>query len=122
MSQFIKKGDIILVDLNPIKGSETGKIKPCIVVTNNTYNQRLPVIQVVPITNWSEKKSIIITNITISPTNTNGLSKKSIADCLQTRPIDYLKRMEKVDGKVDRKIIDEIDNALKIVFGLEQKN
>lgn len=54
----LKRGMIIDVNLNPTLGSETGKIRPCIVVTNNVYNQRVPIIQIVPITNWTEKKSI----------------------------------------------------------------
>ncbi len=53
---ILTRGMIINVNLNPTLGSETGKIRPCIIVTNNIYNQRVPVIQVVPITNWTEKK------------------------------------------------------------------
>lgn len=44
---------IITVDLNPIKGSETGKIRPCVIVSNDVYNKKVPVIQVVPITKWN---------------------------------------------------------------------
>jgi len=55
MERILKRGMIINVDLNLIKGSETGKIRPCIIVTNNIYNLRVPVIQVIPITGWSEK-------------------------------------------------------------------
>ena len=51
-----KKGDIIDINLNPTKDSETEKIRPCIIVTNNIYNKRVPILQVVPLTNWSEKK------------------------------------------------------------------
>lgn len=79
---------IIDVNLEPTKGSETGKIRPCIIVTNNTYNQRVPIIQVVPITEWNSKKAKIKTNVEINPSSVNGLTQKSIADCLQTRPID----------------------------------
>ncbi|ULB46428.1 type II toxin-antitoxin system PemK/MazF family toxin [Limnospira fusiformis KN01] len=81
-------GMIIDVNLEPNKGSETGKIRPCIIVTNNTYNQRVPIIQVVPITEWNSKKAKIKTNVEINPSSVNGLTQKSIADCLQTRPID----------------------------------
>lgn len=42
----LKRGMIIDVNLDPTLGSETGKIRPCIIVTNNTYNERVPVIQV----------------------------------------------------------------------------
>jgi mRNA interferase MazF len=115
---MLKRGMIIDCDLEPSTGSETGKIRPCIVVTNDVYNKILPVIQVVPITSWSEKKSRIITNVAIEPNNNNGLTNLSIADCLQTRPIDYVKRMIKVRGELDNKTILKIDDALKLVFQL----
>lgn len=63
---------IVDVNLNPARGSETGKVRPCIVVTNNTYNEKVPVIQVVPITEWNQKKARILTNVEILPTIENG--------------------------------------------------
>ena len=70
----LRRGMIIDVNLEPTKGSETGKIRPCIVVTNNTYNDRVPVIQVVPVTAWNERKLKIKTNIEIEPSSINGLT------------------------------------------------
>lgn len=118
MSQ-LKRGMIIDVNLDPTRGSETGKIRPCVIVTNNIYNERLPVIQVVPITAWSEKKAKIATNIVITPSSRNGLTKQSIADCLQTRPIDHTARLVKIRGEIEDQIMKQIDEALKIVFDLE---
>jgi mRNA interferase MazF len=117
--QILQRGMIILVNLEPTKGSETGKTRPCIVVTNNTYNLRVPIIQVVPITEWSEKKAKIITNVVLEPTEDNGLSKKSVADCLQTRPIDHAERLVSVLGMLSQEDMAQIDTALKIVFQLE---
>lgn len=115
----LKKGMVITVNLNPIRGSETGKIRPCVIVTNDTYNKKVPVIQVVPITEWSEKKGRIISNVTLEPNPINGLSKKSVADCLQTRPIDYRQRLVKVLGKLEKEKLGAIERALKIVFDLK---
>jgi len=109
---------VVQIDFNPIKGSETGKIRPGIVVTNNIYNERVPVIQVVPVTAWSEKKSKIITNVELIPSNENGLKKKSLADCLQTRPLNRRYRFRKVIGKVSDEELQKINDALKIVFDL----
>ena len=114
----LERGMVIDVNLDPTRGSETGKIRPCIVVTNNVYNERVPVVQVVPITGWSEKKSRIKTNVEIQPSATNGLSKKSIADCLQTRPIDRRFRLVKVRGKLSSLDMNNIDQALQVVFDL----
>ncbi|GMR25466.1 MAG: hypothetical protein BMS9Abin39_0766 [Ignavibacteria bacterium] len=114
----IKRGLVIDIDLNPTKGSETGKIRPCIVVTNDIYNLRVPVIQVVPVTEWNEKKSKIRTNIELAPTEENGLTKKSIADCLQTRPIDHRVRLIKIRGKLSAILMQKIDHALRLVFDI----
>ena len=114
----VKRGMVIDVNLDPSKGSETGKIRPCVIVTNNTYNARVPVIQVVPLTAWSVKKAGIITNVEIKRSSTNGLLKKSVADCLQTRPIDHRARLVRVRGNLEAGIIAKIDDALKIVFDL----
>jgi mRNA interferase MazF len=114
----LKRGMLLDVNLDPTLGSETGKIRPCIIVTNDVYNQRVPVIQVVPITAWSAKKAKITTNVEINPTRSNGLSKKSVADCLQTRPIDHRLRLVSIRGELTHSKMNEIDQALKIVFEL----
>ena len=115
----IKRGMIIDADLNPTRGSETGKVRPCVVVTNDVYNERVPIIQVVPLTEWNEKKSRILTNVEIQPTAENGLTKLSIADCLQTRPIDYRMRLVKIRGNLSETGLGKIDSALKKVFDLK---
>jgi mRNA interferase MazF len=47
MTTNLVRGMIVTVNLDPTLGSETGKIQPCIIVTNNFYNERVPVIQLV---------------------------------------------------------------------------
>ena len=115
----LKRGMVIDVNLDPIRGSETGKTRPCVIVTNDVYNARVPVIQVVPVTEWNEKKGRIITNVTIEPNSVTGISKKSVADCLQTRPIDHRFRLVKVRGKLDDEMMRKIDQGLKRIFDLD---
>jgi mRNA interferase MazF len=107
----LKRGMIIDVNLDPTLGSETGKIRPCVIVTNDVYNKRVPVIQVVPITEWNVKKARIKTNVEIHPSKENGFAKKSVADCLQNRLV-------KIRGKLSSAKVQEIDKSLKIVFEL----
>ncbi len=115
---LLRRGMIIDVNLEPTQGAEKGKIRPCVIVTNNIYNARVPVIQVVPITAWNEKKNRIKTNVEILPGRRNGLLKKSIADCLQTRPVDHTFRLVKIRGELMLEEMDKINEALKIVFAL----
>lgn len=114
----LRRGLVIDVNLDPTQGSETGKIRPCVIVTNDIYNARVPVIQVVPITEWSSKKARIRTNVEIEPSPRNGLSKKSVADCLQTRPVDHRVRLVKIRGELEETLLNALDEALKIVFAL----
>lgn len=114
----LQRGMVIDVNLDPTQGAEKGKIRPCVIVTNNVYNERVPVIQVIPITEWSEKKNRIITNVEIFPSKKNGLSKRSIADCLQTRPIDHKFRLVKIRGELTLEEMKKINEALKVVFAL----
>lgn len=113
-----KRGQVIDINLDPTLGSETGKVCPCVVVTNDVYNQRVPVIQVVPITAWSEQKGRIKTNVILLPSSKNGLSKQSVADCLQTRPVDYRFRFVKTRGELTPEEMRQINEALKTVFAL----
>src|SRR6056297_2440339 len=106
----LKRGMVIDINLDPTKGSETGKIRPCVIVTNNIYNARVPIIQVVPLTEWSVKKAGIVTNVEIFPSQNNGLTKKSVADCLQTRPIDHRARLVNVRGELEDGSMEKIDN------------
>jgi mRNA interferase MazF len=115
---IIERGMVIDINLDPVQGSETGKVRPCVVVTNDVYNARVPVIQVVPVTAWNPKKARIKTNVTLTPSVINGLDKKSVADCLQTRPVDYRLRLSRVRGKLEQNDIRAIDQALKAVFSL----
>ncbi len=114
----LRRGMVIDVNLDPIRGSETGKTRPCVIVTNDVYNARVPVVQVVPITAWNEKKSRIITNVVIEPDAANGITKKSVADCLQTRPVDHRYWLVKIRGQLDDATIRRIDQALKRIFDL----
>lgn len=115
---ILKRGMIIDVNLEPVKGSETGKTRPAIIVTHDIYNETVPVLQVVPLTTWSLKKSRILTNIEIEPTSQNGLSKKSLADCLQTRPIDRRFRFMQIRGQLEPVYMTKVDQALRRIFDL----
>jgi mRNA interferase MazF len=54
--------------------------------------------------------------VEIMPSSRNGLTKESVADCLQTRPVDHGTRLVKVRGELEEEVIKKIDGALKTVF------
>lgn len=50
MNRSYKKWDIVLVNLDPVKGSEITKTRPCFIVSPNAANTFLNTIIVVPFT------------------------------------------------------------------------
>lgn len=51
------QGDILFINLNPIKGHEQGKNRPCVIVSNNYYNQEFNTVIVAPISSAEKYKS-----------------------------------------------------------------
>jgi len=47
---MVKRGDVYWVKLDPTKGSEINKTRPCLVVSPNDMNSVLPRILIAPIT------------------------------------------------------------------------
>ena len=44
-----RRGEVYWVELDPILGSEIGKTRPCVVVTNDIANERRRTVVVVPL-------------------------------------------------------------------------
>ncbi len=68
----LRRGIVIDVNLDPTQGSKTGKICPCIIVTNDTYNAYVLIIRVTPITAWNDRKARIRTNVEIGLDHRSG--------------------------------------------------
>lgn len=46
----IRRGEIYYVDLNPVRGSEQGGIRPCLCIQNDLGNKHSPTIIVAAVT------------------------------------------------------------------------
>ena len=109
---MLKRGDVILADLEPIKGSEQGRIRPCLIVQNNVSNRFSPNTIVVPITTKIPDKEYP-TIVIVEPRSTSGLLEKSTILCSQIRTISVHDRMLKRLGFVDFETMQKVDFALK---------
>ncbi len=45
----LNRGDIVGINLNPKKGDEVGKIRPCVIISNDDENNILDTIIVIPL-------------------------------------------------------------------------
>ncbi|MDD5558199.1 type II toxin-antitoxin system PemK/MazF family toxin [Candidatus Methylomirabilis sp.] len=48
--EAIRRGEVFLVDLNPTRGSEIQKTRPCVVVSPDELNEHLRTVIVAPLT------------------------------------------------------------------------
>lgn len=110
----IKRGDIFLANLEPIKGSEQGGIRPVLIIQNDISNKHSPVTIIAAITSKIFEKEF--------PTNVFLLKKDSKLDrdstvlLNQIRTIDKSRLTKKI-GSLEGYLINKVNLALKISFG-----
>ena len=112
---MVKRGDIFYADLSPVIGSEQGGIRPVIVVQRDIGNKYSPTVIVAAVTSRINKAKMP-THIEISALE-YGLTKDSVILAEQIRTIDKKRLKEKI-GRIDDKLIEKVNTALMISFGL----
>lgn len=113
---IVKRGDIFYADLSPVVGSEQGGIRPVLVIQNDVGNKYSPTVIVAAITSQINKAKMP-THIELSG-DVYGLSKDSVVLMEQIRTIDK-KRLKERIGHMDEENTKDIDEALRISFGLD---
>lgn len=107
----IKRGDIFLANLEPIKGKEQGGIRPVLILQNNISNKHSPVTIISAITSKIYEKEYP-TNVFLDK-KYSGLSKDSTVMLNQIRSIDKTRLIKKA-GSLNDFLINKVNNALKI--------
>ena len=112
---MVKKGDMFYADLSPVVGSEQGGIRPVLIIQNDIGNKYSPTVIAAAITSQTNKTKLP-THIEISSEGL-GLNKNSVILAEQIRTIDKSRLKEKI-GHVDGNIMEKVNNALGVSFGL----
>lgn len=110
---MVKQFDIITVDLNPTRGKEKSKYRPCVVVSNDLVNNNSAFSWIMPITNRKKK----------FPTDLEVKTKKNNVhgwiDTVQIRSLDLSVRNTKVvdtlQDNVKRDILETIEAHTEII-------
>lgn len=105
--------DIIYLDLNPQKGSEMAKRRPCLVLSKKELNKKLGRVIIIPITSRPPR---IKTHISL-PDNLQNIKGTLIID--QIKSLDFRRRnAKKIDYLNDRKIYSQILEILNALIRL----
>ena len=113
---MIKRGDVYYADLDPVKGHETGKMRPVVVIQNDIGNMYSPTTIVAIITEYSEKKASY--PICVAIKKGKGLRKDSIVNLSQIRTIDKKRLKAPRITKLSDNLINKVDEAIMSSLGL----
>ncbi|HXP83697.1 MAG TPA: type II toxin-antitoxin system PemK/MazF family toxin [Bryobacteraceae bacterium] len=113
---MISRGQIYLVDLNPVKGREHKGRRPVLVVSSDAINRQPLVITVVAGTRAANVPRDYPTNVRV-PAGESGLSKETIFLCFQLRSLDP-SRFRDPAGVLPPGRMAEVDQALKLALNL----
>jgi len=110
------RGEIWEVNFNPSVGAEIQKSRPAVVM-NVPEVGRLPLVIVVPITEWQPPFEQRPWFIRLSPSSANGLSKESGADAFQVKSLSVLRLVRRVE-RITEDETDVIGEAIALCVGV----
>lgn len=112
---LMRRGEIRLVDLEPVLGSEANKRRPAVIVSNDRANETAArlgrgVVTVVPITSNVTR---IFPFQTLLAAGDTGLRVDSKAQAEQIRSVT-VERIGPVLGRVPATVMAQVDDALRL--------
>ena len=117
MMESIVYGDIVLIDLNPVRNEEISKIRPCVVVSNRVLNQKSPFLIIIPFTGSVEK--VLSWHVVVKTSKKNGLAKHSKILPEQIRSVSK-KRCIKKMGCLNGHYKEELERKLLYILNQRQ--
>ena len=115
----MRRGDICVIDLDPVRGTEANKSRPAVIVSNDGANSTATrlgrgVLTVVPVTSNVDR---VYPFQVLLPAESTGLSVDSKAQSEQVRSIDVV-RVRRRLGSVPAELMHKLDEALRLHLAL----
>lgn len=111
----VRRGDVVIVRLDPAEGHEMKKTRPGVIVQNDVGNENSSTTIVAPATGTYRGYPFeVLVEAADSP-----FEKDSSVRLDQIRVVSIEKRIQDVIGSVDTATMAEIDEALKLSLGLD---
>ncbi len=114
----VKRWSIYRANLDPVIGSEQGKTRPVLVISEDAINNLLNIVNVLPITSRKPGRNIY-PNEALIAANNYGLQNESIVLCHQIRTLDK-RRLANLYGEITDPVKQtEIIEALSFQLGID---
>jgi len=113
------RGEVWQVDLEPVRGSEPGKQRPAVIVSNDRANATATrlgrgVVTVVPVTGSIDK--VYPFQVLLSAA-TSGLAADSKAQAEQVRSVAFQRLLRRL-GRISAAELADLDKALRLHLAL----
>lgn len=115
-TDFPRYGDIYYVNLDPVVGSETGRCRPALIVSNDINNEYSDTVTVLPITGQPAKKEYPFE--VLVPKGVAGLTEDSRIKASQIRTVGK-RRLVSFRGSLPSQYLPQVEKALKIHLKLK---
>ena len=113
----IQRGEIYIVNLNPVEGREQAGRRPVLVLSIDAIN-RLPLVVTVVVGTKGENISRDYpTNVRVSSAE-SGLPVETVLLCFQLRSLDPERFPDTPAGRVSGPTLERIENAVQYCLGL----
>ena len=112
-----RRWEIYRAALDPVIGSEQGKTRPVLIISEDEANDVLRVVNVLPITSRQPGRRVY-GNEAVIPAGSSGLLNESIVLAYQIRTLDKQRLSVRYGEIQDRAIQLEIAEALSLQLGL----
>ncbi len=106
--------EIRWVNLNPVRGAETKKKRPCVILQDDIVNQGSRTVIIAPILPGHKEWPFVVN---LKPSRANGLDKDRHVNLKQLRVVD-VSRISNKQGYMEKRYFESIKQAIEIVFGL----
>jgi mRNA interferase MazF len=115
----MRRGDVVWVNLDPVRGSEANKVRPAVIVSNDGANRTAQqlgrgVVTVVPVTTNTGK---VFPFQVLLPARRCRLSRTSKAQAEQIRSV-AVERIGDTAGHLPPDILETLDDAIRLHLGL----
>jgi mRNA interferase MazF len=114
VTSFPMRGEVWWIDLDPTKGSEIRKTRPCIIISRDGYNRGADTLTVIPITSGELRYQ----NWEVEIGESAGLKDVSRAVLPQIRVASKM-RLKKKIGRISESQIREIQEKLLFYLGFD---
>jgi mRNA interferase MazF len=113
MSASIQRGQVYWVALDPVRGSEIAKIRPCVILSVNEINRRRNTVVIVPLTSTSEPVHFpLVINVPSAGTGSKARTE-------HIRNVDK-SRLKSLIGRISDADLDSISRGVTRVLGLSK--